>query len=237
MAVLDALDAGGNRLSDRARRIRMHGHIGAPIVGRLNRGANLRFGVLGRFDRIVGRRDAAAGHQLDLTRALSQLLSRSQADLIGAVGDGCDALDLGVAQRAAQRPRNLEGESKISMSRGLRDESARGIDARTNHDTFVNGALEPEHGAAKVAHGGETPHQRRLGLPRGQQMKVGGVGGHQEHLGRRRHERMPMRVDQAWHQHAPVCRDHAHVSIRLDGDRVHGYALNGVASDQHIGRS
>ena len=123
------------------------------------------------------------------------------------------------------------------MSRGLRDESARGIDARTDHDAFVNGALEAEHGTTQVAHSRETPHQRRLGLSRGQQMEVGGVGGHEERLRCRRHERMPMRVDQAWHQHAPVRRNDADVGIRVDGDRAHRYALNGVAPNQHIGRS
>src|ERR1700736_2793738 len=166
MSVLNALDTGGDRLSDRTRHIRVYGDIGAPIVGGLNRGTNLRFGVLGRFNRIIGRSDAAPCHQLDLTRTVPQLLSRSQADFIGAVSNRCDAHDLGVAQRAAQHARNLKGESKIAMPRGLRDESARGINARTNHDTFVDGALEPEHGTTKVAHSGKTSHQCRLSLSR-----------------------------------------------------------------------
>ncbi len=68
-------------------------------------------------------------------------------------------------------------------------------------------------------------------------MKVGGVGGHQKHLGCRRHERMPMRVNEAWHQHPPVCRNHEDFSVRVDGDRVRRYALNDVASNQHIGGS
>ena len=49
--------------------------IRAPIVGRLNGGANLRFGVLRRLDRIIGRGNAAAGHELDLAGALPQLFS------------------------------------------------------------------------------------------------------------------------------------------------------------------
>src|SRR5215475_12702119 len=151
MTVFDALDAGRDSLSDRPRNVCVHGHISPPIVGGLNRGANLRFSVLGRFDRIVWRGDTTTRHHLDLASALSQLLSRSQAHLIGAVSNRCDAHDLGVAQRAAQHARNLKGESKISMPRGLRDESARGINARANHDTFVDGALEPEHGTPKVA--------------------------------------------------------------------------------------
>ncbi len=96
MTVFDALDAGGDRLSDRPRNVCVHGYIGTPIIGRLDRGANLRLGVLGRFDRIVGRGDATARHELDLACALSQLLSCSQANLIGAVGNGCDTLDLGM---------------------------------------------------------------------------------------------------------------------------------------------
>src|SRR5215831_3805595 len=172
MSMLDAFDASGNGMSDRPRRIGVHGHIGAPILRSLDCGTDLRFGVLGRFDRIVGRGDATTRHQLDLARATPQLLSRAQADLIGAVGDGCDALDLGMAQGPSQCPRHLKDKAKISMPRSLRYESTRRIDARANHDTFVNWALEPEHGPAKVAYCGETSHQRRFRLTRRQQMKI-----------------------------------------------------------------
>src|SRR5262245_13261217 len=113
--MFEALGAGGYRLPDGTRNIRVDGHIRAPILGGLHSGTDLRFGVLSRFDRIVGRGDATSGHQLDLTRSMSQLLSRSQPDLIGAVSNGRDALDLGVTQGTAQRPWNLEGEPKVSM--------------------------------------------------------------------------------------------------------------------------
>jgi hypothetical protein len=51
--VFNALDPGGDRLSDRTRGICVYGDIGAPIFGRLHRGSNLCFGVLGRFYRIM----------------------------------------------------------------------------------------------------------------------------------------------------------------------------------------
>ena len=51
------------------------------------------------------------------------------------------------------------------------------------HDAFVDGALEPGHGAAEVAHRSEAPHQRRLGLSRRQQMEVRGLGRHQDGMG------------------------------------------------------
>ena len=103
---------------------------------------HFRFRVLGRFDWIVRRGNAAASHQLDLACAVPQLLSRSHAYLIWAVGDGCDTLDFGVAQRTTQSPRNLKEKPEVSMPRGFRDESARGVDARNNHYTFVDGAFE-----------------------------------------------------------------------------------------------
>ena len=67
-------------------------------------------------------------------------------------------------------------------------------------------------------------------------MKVRGVGGHKKRLGCRRHERMPMRVDKARHQHASVPRNDADIGIRIDGDRIQRDSLNGVASNQHVGR-
>ena len=42
MAVLDALHAGGNRALDRHGRVGVHGDIGAPVLGRLDGGAQLR---------------------------------------------------------------------------------------------------------------------------------------------------------------------------------------------------
>ena len=48
---------------------------------------------------------------------------------------------------------------------------------------------------------------------------------------------MPVRIDEAWHQHTSVRRNDADIGIRIDRDRARRYALNGVASHQHIGRS
>ena len=80
--------------------------------------------------------------------------------------------------------RSVRGSSKrnrVSMTRGLRDHGPRRIDARPNHDTFVNGAFEPEYGSTQITHCGETPHQRRLSLSSSQKMEVGnGSEGHDE---------------------------------------------------------
>ena len=37
--------------------------------------------------------------------------------------------------------------------------------------------FNPNTGTAHVAYGGETPHQGRFGLSRGQQVEVAGIGG------------------------------------------------------------
>ena len=235
--MLDDLHAGPDGLPDGARRVGMDGDVGAPVLGGLDRGPDLGFGVLGRFDRIVRRADAAAPHHLDLARPQSQLLARAQPDLVRAVGNGSETLELGVAERAARCPRQLEREAKVAMARGLRDDGAGRIDARTDADAFVDGALQPGHGTAEVAHRREAPHQGRLGLSRRQQMEVRGLGRQQERHGRCRHEGMPVRVDEARHQHPPVRRDDVDVIVRVDGDGARGNPLDDVAPHQHVRRS
>ncbi len=237
LTVLDTLNSGGDCLPDCTRRVGVHRDIRAPILGGLNSGTNLRFGVLRRLDRIVGRGNAAAGHELDLAGALPQLLPGSQSDFVGAVGNGRDTLDLGVAQRASERAGNFKGEPEISMPGGLRDKSARRIDARTNGDTFVDGAFKSKDGTPKVANGREPPHQRRLGLSRGQELEVIRIGGHEHHLRRRRHEGVPMGVDQPRHQDAPARRNGPNLGVGIDGNRALGYARDGAVFDQYVGRN
>src|ERR1700733_10834067 len=102
-----------------------------------------------------------------------------------------------MAQLASGHPRNLEGESEITMARGLRDESTGRIDARTDRDTLVDGALEPEDPTTEVTHGREIPPQSLLRLSRSHELEIVRIGAHQHQLRGARHDRMPMRVDQA----------------------------------------
>ena len=44
-----------------------------------------------------------------------------------------------------------------------------------------------------------------------------------------------MRVDEARHQYMSIRRHDRDISIRINGDRTHRYALNDVVSNQHIG--
>ena len=60
---------------------------------------------------LYGELTRATGHQLDLARTLSQLLSRAQPNLIGTVGNRRNAFDLGVTQRTTRQSRNFEGRN------------------------------------------------------------------------------------------------------------------------------
>jgi hypothetical protein len=102
------------------------------------------------------------------------------------------------------------------VARRLRYHRARGVDARALDGAFIDRTLESEHRAAQVAHRCETSHQRRFSLPRGQYMEVRWIGGREQGHGGRCHERMPVRIDKARHQHAPARRNNADISVNSD---------------------
>jgi hypothetical protein len=68
---------------------------------------------------------------------------------------------------------------------------------------------------------------RGFSLSRSQQMKVRGVGGHQQNLRCRRHERMPVRVNQARHQTraAAMTRTPVFVSTVIGGADMRSVVL------------
>ncbi len=101
LPVLDAAHPGADRGLDGARRIGVDSDIGAPVLRRLDRGAELGLGVLGDVDRIVVRGRPAAGRELELARAEHQLLAGAHEDAICAVGDRPAADRIAAAERSA----------------------------------------------------------------------------------------------------------------------------------------
>lgn len=87
-AVFDDLHAGLDGLLDGLRSIGMDGDIGAPIGRGLDSGTNLGGGESDGIQGAVGRRDPAAGRELDQRGALQQLFARAKANLVGRVGYG-----------------------------------------------------------------------------------------------------------------------------------------------------
>ena len=55
LAMLDDLHARADRHLHGSRMLGVDGHVGAPVLGRLDRSPQLRLRVLGQLDRVVGR--------------------------------------------------------------------------------------------------------------------------------------------------------------------------------------
>jgi hypothetical protein len=113
------------------------------------------------------RRDAAAGRQLDLRRALHELLAHAHRHFIRTVRDHrCTDL-LAARHRRADRARHFERLTEVTVAAGDGDHRARGEDARTGQVACVDGALESERRTAHVPDGRESAHEGcgRLGGP------------------------------------------------------------------------
>jgi hypothetical protein len=115
-----------------------------------------------------------------------------------------------------------------------RDHRARRIDARTGHQAFVDGALETERRPAQIPHGRESAHQRGVGLHAGQQVRIAQVALDRLRRRRPRQHRVPVVVDQSWHQRAPFAIDDREGRFRRD--RRRGDPLDDIAPDQYVGR-
>ncbi|BDT86720.1 hypothetical protein FMUAM8_24840 [Nocardia cyriacigeorgica] len=103
LSVFDAEDTGFDRPAHRLGRVGMHCHVGVPIAGRVDGGAQLVECELGDVDRVVGRGGAAACGQLQLARAHPQVLPRRGEHFVAAVDDEGRADFLG--------PRLFSGEA------------------------------------------------------------------------------------------------------------------------------
>ena len=87
VAVLDSPHALAHRARDRVRRIGMRLRVASERLGFLHRGGDFLQRELPAVQRIVGARDAARHHDLDLIGALAELLAHGAANRVGAVDD------------------------------------------------------------------------------------------------------------------------------------------------------
>ena len=207
MTVLDALDAGRDRPLDRGRRIGVHGDVSLPIRRGLDARAQLGLAERHHVERCPRRRHPAAGGELDLRRSLQQLLASPETHLVGAVGDAGRARSLERARSAARVARKIGQRTEVAVAAARCDHRARRIDARPGREAVVDRLFQAKRRAAEVADGGETAHQRALGLgPRGQhdEADVCGQKGGDRESGE---DRMPVRVDQARHERPPAAVD------------------------------
>ncbi len=118
----------------------MRDDVGAPILGRFNRGAQFGLGEGGHVDRTEGGRHAAASRQFDLGGALHELFARAHAHLVGAVGnDGATDL-LHAGEHAADRPRQIGQLAEVPVPAGDSDHGAGRVDTRPFDDALIDGA-------------------------------------------------------------------------------------------------
>ena len=179
MRVLDALRPRGDGPLHGLGRIGVNRDIGVPIARRLNACAQLRFAEGRHVERRARGRHAAAADELDLRRALEQLLAHAQAHLVRAVCDHRAAGFLHRAQRSAGAARDVLQRAQVAVSAAGRDHRAAGIDARPQHEALVDRLLEREGRTAEIADRGEAAHQRALGLVAGGNEDIADVGGKQ----------------------------------------------------------
>jgi hypothetical protein len=200
IGVLDRADPVVDGAANRFRCIGMGQDIGMPRPRLLDDGAHLVIAVLQVPDRVVGRGDPARRHDLDLGRALAQLVARRAAAFVHAVGDSREAraiLTAGAADdRASSRP-------QIAMAAGLAQRLPGRKQPRPADEPLRHRLGESAIGAAGVPHAGEparehalehptrlegNQRQRLLGQPR-----QGGVDS----------DNVNMRIDQSGHQGLP----------------------------------
>jgi hypothetical protein len=160
MPVLDASDAASDRGLDRAGCVGVHGDIGAPVLRRVDCGAELGLCVLADVDRIVVRGHAAAGSELELARSQHELLASALEHAIDAIGDGAAADRVAAAQGRVRRCGNFIGEAKVAVAAGLRDHRARRPYPGAGREPIVDCALQAEGRPGHVPNAGETTHQR-----------------------------------------------------------------------------
>src|SRR5215831_11948230 len=172
MAMLDTLNASGNRPLNGDWRVGMHGHVSSPVLRSFNRGPKFLRGKGGYVQWTVGRSHTAARHQLNLAGAKHELFAHAHTDFIWAVCNHADADLLRASQRAANGSRQFEPVTKIAVTACRRNHGTGRENARTCYNSLVDCLLEAEHGTAHVPNGGEASHQGVCGLGAGEQVVI-----------------------------------------------------------------
>ena len=236
--MLDASHSTADRRLDRARRIGVHGDIGAPVFRRVDGGAELGLRILADIDRIVVRGHAPAGGEFQLARSQHELLAGALEHAIDAIGDGAAADRFAAAQGRVRRCGNFMGEAKVAVAAGLGDHGARRPDARARHEAIVDRSLQAEGWPGHVADAGEAAHQRPSRFVGRDKGEIADIRGQQDAHRQGRHHRVPVRVDEPRHQDSAAAIDDASVGERSFGrlDRLDRFALddNPQALDERV---
>ncbi len=111
--MLYALDARFNGAPHGLRRIGVDRHIRVPVVRRFHRRLQLIECVLGNIQRVVGRRSAAARHDLDLRSTGSQIFAGCGENFVPAIRDEARTKNLPFRECTAEAMRPVVGRSCV----------------------------------------------------------------------------------------------------------------------------
>ena len=165
VGVLDAADPGRDGAGDRAAGVGVCGDVAVRRLGLLDHRLDLGERVLGGVDPVRGRGDAAARHDLDVVRALAQLVPRGGAYRGDPVGDAADA-----RARRVVLVGDPTARARVAVATGLGERLAAEEHLRAGHQPFPLGVVDPVVRAADVTHGREAAAQHPVedaGRPEG----------------------------------------------------------------------
>ena len=126
--MLDRRDAGLDRALDRLGAVRVRGDLASPHRGFVDDGVHLLLRVLRRADGFLLGEHAGGRDHLDDVGAVLHLEADELADLVDAVGDAGERVELEVGREAAQ----------VVVAAGRTDGERRRLHARTGDVAAVD---------------------------------------------------------------------------------------------------
>ncbi len=206
----------------------MRADVAAEGLRLLDRGGHLARAVLQAVERVVGRRDTARHHDLDLVGALAHLFAHGAAHLVGPVGQR-QREGHGIA--AAARRRAVGAPARVAVAARGADGAPGDEQARAGQEPALDRRLDAPVGPARVAHGGEAAvdhaaHQRRGA--RGHERERDVLEVPDVHLAQ---VHVHVAVDQPGHERAPAAVDHRGARGH---DRPVGDLADQLALDEHL---
>ncbi|MBB3562852.1 hypothetical protein FHX06_004195 [Rhizobium sp. BK512] len=138
---------------------------------------------------------------------MKKLLAHATFQASDIIDDGSASHQFAETELTISR-RNFERHAQVTVTARRRDHCPRGENARTRNDAGIDGLFECEDRPAEIANSGKTPHQGVFGFGGGSGKDHAGIAGQKDLQGNRGVNRVPMRVDHAWHQDTIVAGDY-----------------------------
>mmetsp|Transcript_122350 Transcript_122350/g.380917 ORF Transcript_122350/g.380917 Transcript_122350/m.380917 type:complete len:403 (+) Transcript_122350:243-1451(+) len=209
--VLDDLYASVDRPIHGIITVGVRRDVGLVVSGDLAGGAQLGLRLVDHLERVVLRRDAAAGHDLQEGRALAEVPAALLDDLLRAVTDRGVGHQNGLVGALVLVP-----AADVEVPAGRRDRRPRGVDPRARQPTHPHGLGQAEGVAGDVPHRGHPLHQHVrvhiLGGYCAASREVDAVGRGEEAVRPAEHQ-MLVHVDQPGGQHTPPALDDHHTRL------------------------